>query len=75
MSSFLLNVPNASNESEEFSLKDIEVIVDSKEQNWFKRAHMGKFLVMANIRRSTAKIADEDQKTRAFFRLKEAFLL
>ena len=40
----LLNVSNASNKSEEFSLNDIEVLVDNKEQNWFKRTHMGKFL-------------------------------
>ena len=35
MSSFL-NIPNVSNKSEEFTLKDIEVLVDSEEQNWFK---------------------------------------
>ena len=33
--SSLLNVSNASNESEEFSLKDIEVLVDNGDQNWF----------------------------------------
>ena len=44
MSSSLLNVPNVSNKSEEFSLKDIEVLVDSKEQNWFKRVLVGKLL-------------------------------
>ena len=27
---------------------------------------MGKFLVIVNIRRSTTKLADEDQKTRSF---------
>ena len=64
--SSLLNVSNASSKSEEFSLKDIEVFVDSGEQNWFKRVHVGKFLGIVNIRRSTAKLADEDQKTRAF---------
>ena len=31
---------NASSKPEEFSLKDIEVLVDNKEQNWFKRAHI-----------------------------------
>ena len=35
--SSLLNVPNARNRSEEFSLKDIEVLVSKKEQNWFER--------------------------------------
>ena len=33
--SSLLNVSNSSNKSEEFSLKDTEVLVDSEEQNWF----------------------------------------
>ena len=41
----VLNVFNNSSKPEEFRiLKDIEVVVDSKEQNWFKRAHVGKFL-------------------------------
>ena len=44
MSSSLLNIPNASSKSEEFSLKDIKVVVDSEEQNWFKQARVGKFL-------------------------------
>ena len=35
--SFLLNVSNASNKPEEFSLKDIEVFVGNEEQNCFKR--------------------------------------
>ena len=40
--SFLLNVSDdASRKPEEFSLKDIEVLVDNKEQNWFKRAPRG----------------------------------
>ena len=50
--SSLLNVPNASNKPEEFSLKDIEVFVDKKEQNWFKRAHVGKYLGIEDIRTS-----------------------
>ena len=64
--SFLLNVSNDSSKPEEFNIKDIEVLVDNKEQNWFKRAHVGKFLGIVNIRRSTAKLANEDQKTRVF---------
>ena len=48
----LSNVSNASNKSEEFSLKDIEVFVDSEEKNWFKRAHVGKFLGIEDIRTS-----------------------
>ena len=51
MSSFL-NVSNASNKSEKFSLKDIEVFLDSGKQNWFKRAHLGKFLGIEDIRTS-----------------------
>ena len=40
MSSFL-NVSNTSSKSEEFNLNDIELIVDSEEQNRFKKAHIG----------------------------------
>ena len=36
--SSLLNVPNASSNHEMFNIKDIEVVVDKKGQNWFKRA-------------------------------------
>ena len=35
--SSLLNISNG-NKSEEFNFKDIEVLADNKEQNWFKRA-------------------------------------
>ena len=48
--SSLLNVYNASSKPEEFSLKDIEVFVDSEEQNWFKRTHVGKVLEIEDIR-------------------------
>ena len=52
-SSSLLNVSNdASSKSEEFRLKDIEVFVDSREQNWFKKAHLGTFLGIEDIRTS-----------------------
>ena len=44
-----LKVSNVSNKPEEFILKDIEVLVDSEEQNWFKRAHLGKFLGLKHI--------------------------
>ena len=48
--SSLLNVSNdASRKPEEFSRKDIEVFVDSEEQNWFKQAHVGKFLGIEDI--------------------------
>ena len=38
--SSMLNVSNVNNKSEEFRIKDIEMLVDSEEQNWFKRAHV-----------------------------------
>ena len=44
-----MNVSNASSMPEEFNLKDIEKLVDSEEQNWFKRAHVGKFLGLSQI--------------------------
>ena len=48
--SSLLNVSNdASRKSEEISVKDIELFVDSDEQKWFKRAHVGKFLGIEDI--------------------------
>ena len=50
--SSVLNVSNDSSKSEEFSLEDNEVFVDSEEQNWFKRAHVGKFLGLDDIRTS-----------------------
>ena len=50
--SSLLNVSNTSSKSEEFNLKDIEVLVDSEEQIWFKQAHVDKFLGLENIRTS-----------------------
>ena len=65
----LLNTSNSS-KAEEFSLKDIEVLKDSKKQPWFKRAHVGKCLELVYIHRSTAKREDEDQKTRVFLQAK-----
>ena len=63
--SSLLNVSNdASGGPEEFSLKDIEVFVDSEEQNWFKRAHMGKFLGIENIRTSLNDLENCEMLTR-----------
>ena len=40
-----------------------------KEQNWFNRAHVGKFLGLVHIHRSTVRLADKDQKTRAFLKV------
>ena len=38
--SSLLNASNAS-KSEKFSIKCIEMLANSEEENWFKRAHVG----------------------------------
>ena len=65
----VLNVSNDSGKPQGFSIKDVEILVDNKEQNWFKRAHVGKFLGLVHIHRSTARLADEDQKTRAFLKV------
>ena len=42
--SSVLNVSCGSSKSEEFNLNNIEVLVDSEEENWFKQVHIGKFL-------------------------------
>ena len=68
--SSLLNVSNGSSKSEEFNLNNIEVFVDNKEQNWFKRARVGKFLGLVRIQRSMARLAGKDHKTRSSSRLK-----
>ena len=54
---------NDSSRPEEFSLNNIEVLVDNKEQNWFKRAHVGKNLGLVYVYRSTERSAGKDQKT------------
>ena len=64
--SSLLNVSNASNESEVFSLTEIEMLVDSGDQNWFKRAHIGQYLGIAHIITLTAKLSEEDITSPAF---------
>ena len=50
--SSLLNTSNDNSKPEEFSIKYIEVFVDSEEQNWFKKAHMEKFLGIEDIQTS-----------------------
>ena len=63
--SSLLNVSNdASGRPEEFSLKDIEVFVDSEEQKWFKRAHVGKLLGIENIQTSLNDLENCQMLTR-----------
>ena len=62
----LLNA-SSRNKFEEFNPKDIEMLVDSKEEPWFKQAHIGTFWRLVYIHRLTAKLADEDQKSRDNF--------
>ena len=50
--SSLLNTSNDNRKPEEFSIKYIEVFVDSEEQNWFKKAHVEKFLGIEDIQTS-----------------------
>ena len=56
----------SSSKPEEFNFKDIEVLIDSEEHNWFKRAHVGKFLGLACIITSTVRLPEEDIKSWAF---------
>ena len=44
-----MNASNDNSKPEEFNLNDIEVLVDSEGENWFKRAQVGKFLGLAKI--------------------------
>ena len=63
----------SSRKSEEFNLKDIEMLVDRKVQHWFKRTYVKKLLVLVYIHKSTAKLGDEDQKFQAFVQADGAF--
>ena len=62
--SSLLNVSNDSSRPREFRFKGIEVFVDSGEQNWFKRAHMGKYLEIEHIRTSLNDLEKREIITR-----------
>ena len=62
--SSVLNISNANSKSEEFSLKDIEVLVDREEQNWFKRTHVGIYLEIENIRTSLNDLEKCEMLTR-----------
>ena len=66
--SSLLNVSNDNSTTKEFSLNDIEVLVDNKGKDWFKRTHVGKLLGLVHIHRSTARLEDGYQKTWAFLK-------
>ena len=62
--SSLLNVSNGSSKPEEFSLKDIEVFVESEEQNWFKRTHVRNFFGIENIQTSLNDLKKCEKLTR-----------
>ena len=47
--SSVLSISNVSSKSEEFNHNDIEVLVDSEEQKWFKQVQVGKFLGLRHI--------------------------
>ena len=64
--SSVLYVSNGSNKSEELNLNDIEVLVDSGDQNWFKRAHIGQYLDIVDIITLTVKLSEEDITSRGF---------
>ena len=59
-----LNV-SSSSKSEEFNLKDIQVLVDNEKQPWFKQAHTGKYISISHIDKFTAKLGQDDKQTRA----------
>ena len=44
----------------------MDPLVDSGDQSWFKRAHIGRFLGKARIITSTTKLSEEDIRSRAF---------
>ena len=64
--SSVLNVSNGRSRPEKFSVKDIEVLVNKKEQIWFKRAHIARFLGIACIITSTGKLSGEDIRSWTF---------
>ena len=65
--SSLLNVSNGNSKPEEFSLNDIEVLADSERENWFKRAHVGKFLGLAKILMSAEGLDKREIRARHEF--------
>ena len=56
--SSVLNVSSGSSKSEEFNLNNIEVLVDSEEENWFKRIHIGIFL---GLKHNDTSVGDLDK--------------
>ena len=65
--SSVLNISNAKSKLEEFRIKDIEMLVDSEEQNWFKSAHVGKLVGLEDIRTSLNGLEKYEMLTRQEF--------
>ena len=53
----------SSRKFKEFNFKDIEMLVNEKQQPWFKKAHVGKFLGISNTHTSTTKLGQYDMQT------------
>ena len=49
---------------EEFNLKDIEVHVEKEDQQWFKQAHITKYLGMCDIDITTARLGQGGKQIR-----------
>ena len=60
----MLNISNDRSKPQEISIKDIAMLVDSEEQNWFKRAQVGKFLGLDDMRTSLSGLEKCDMLTR-----------
>lgn len=69
-----MNVPSSS-KPEEFKLKDIEVLVDAKEQPWFKRANVGNVLGTRRISTSDAKLDQDDKHHVLQYKLNQSIIL
>ena len=67
--SSVLNVSNGSSKPEEFSLIGTEVLVDSEEQNWFKEAHVEKYLGLSQTEKSLVGLDKCEIRARNEFNL------
>ena len=63
----VLNISNAKSKPEEFRIKDIEMLVASEEQNWFKSAHVGTLVGLEDIRTSLNGLEKYEMLTRQEF--------
>ena len=61
------NISNVNSKPKEFSLKDIQVLVDSEEQDCFKRAHVGKSLRLSQIEKSLVGLEMCETRARNYF--------